>query len=248
MKEQYMITINKTGKTCATVAKVMKIVLSVFLGILACTLIILLAMPRDFMEMTVTTDINMKFDLGFIMQSLSEEERLEFIKAFRDGVQAEVDGVDMGGTSIELIGDYAHINGAGVMTMRGMDVIIAGIVSGIIYLTLSVTTLIFIEKLCRAFRDSDSPFSDSVIKEMRKVGFALLPWAIVPSIAESIINLVMMNGSSIGMNIDLTVIAGVLLVFGLVKIFTYGAELEKNQIQPETSEPTDTNGPTDPTV
>ena len=88
--------------------------------------------------------------------------------------------------------------------------------------------LFFVGALCKAFRYCESPFEENVIKKMQNLAISLIPWTIISAIADSFATSLLDAGSfEFGIGVDMNVVLVIILIFGLVYIFKYGAVLQR---------------------
>ena len=92
---------------------------------------------------------------------------------------------------------------------------------------LTIVVLFFIRALLKSIERCETPFCEDVIKKMKAFGFSLIPFAIFSGVSESAWDSLLTVGAKVHFGIDLTVVFGILIVFMLVMIFSYGAELQK---------------------
>ena len=87
--------------------------------------------------------------------------------------------------------------------------------------------LFTIRALMKAIEKSDTPFCDNVIKKMNLFGYSLIPLAFLSGTSENAWDSLLTLGANVNPGIDLKVVFGILVVFMLVMIFSYGAALQK---------------------
>ena len=110
------------------------------------------------------------------------------------------------------------------LTTRGVAAII---VLATLALVMTFVTLIFVDGLCKAFRDCQSPFEEVVIKKMQYFAYSLIPWTLVTTVSNSITDTIVNQKFSISFTINLGVVIIVLAFIILVNIFKYGAVLQQ---------------------
>ena len=87
-----------------------------------------------------------------------------------------------------------------------------------------IVVLFMIRALMKAIENCETPFCDDVITKMKRFGHSLIPLAVFSGTSENAWNFV---SAEVHTGIDLKVVFGILVVFMLVMIFSYGAELQK---------------------
>lgn len=246
MKEQAIQKINKVGKISAVVAIISKIL--VILGFVVCaiSLVICLVLPKDLVKVTTVGNMVTEVNYGSLGIEVSDEEiqQWEDMQAMlEDGENLRIETVQNGmmsgnlsfsSTSQTYIPTEVDIEeGMVTVDMQSPDVVItlrsvAGlIITAMIALAMTIVTITFIEGLCKAFRDCQSPFEENVIKKMQRLAYVLIPWTLISSVSESIITSFMSNSINFSFSLDLGVVLVVLIVLVLVYIFKYGAVLQQ---------------------
>jgi len=246
MKEQAIQKINKVGKISAIVALVSKIL--VILGFVVCaiSLVVCLVLPKDLVKVTtvgsMVTEVN--YDaLGIEVSDDEIQDWKDLQMELEDGENIQIEtvrnGVMSGNLTVSSTGQtYIPTNvnveeGTVTVDMESPEVVITLrsvvglIITAMIALAMTIVTVTFVEKLCKAFRDCQSPFEENVIKKMQNLAYVLIPWTLISSISESIITSFMSNSFNFSFSLDLGVVLVVLIVLVLVYIFKYGAVLQQ---------------------
>lgn len=220
-------TIAKVGRILATIAAVFMIIGAVAF---AAGIGVVASMPEDALsvEVTGTADVTAK---GKILESVTD--------AIIDSAKGGKGKIMIGDTNI-AIGDVKDSipedvtarkteNGftLGVNSHR-LDISKKGVLTAFSFTfldTVCITVVLFmIRALMKAIEKCETPFCDDVIKKMRNFGFSLIPLAVFSGTSESAWNFLSVN---FHIGIDLKVVFGIIVVFMLVMIFTYGASLQK---------------------
>ncbi len=246
MKEQAILKINKVGKYSAIVAIICRILLIMGMVISLLGLVLCLILPKDLVKVSTAGTMRMKIDYGVFGIDVFEEElrNMEEMKDWMaqggdvrvDTVQSVVgvDGLTLSADGQTYIPTSVTVED-GVVTMdmtsgevsigiRDVAVLIA---LAMVSVAMTLVTVIFAERLCKAFRDCQSPFEENVIKKMQQLAVALIPWTVVSSIAESVLNSAVSNRMQWSFSLDMGVVLVVLIVLVLVYIFRYGAVLQQ---------------------
>ncbi|MGN0387105.1 MAG: DUF2975 domain-containing protein [Lachnospiraceae bacterium] len=230
MKENAVLKINKMGKVgciLTTIAKVFIIIgiVGTLIGATVC-----LALPGELVSVEFGGNAKVGLNLFSLGVSNVEEEVLPEIKKSlsADNGSLKMDNstyvlsdVTMEGETIVM--DMSAQTTTGV-TLRS---IAYACLCGTLYLAIVLTTLFFIGKLCKAFRDCRSPFEDNVILRIQRFAYSLIPWVLVNSLFPSLVAFFLGRNSNIGISIDLGMLVVVLVVFALAYVFKYGAVLQK---------------------
>ncbi|MBQ7204004.1 MAG: DUF2975 domain-containing protein [Eubacterium sp.] len=234
---------NKSIKTINTVGKIGRIVSMILIVFMILAGVATLAgtifastLPKEDINLTVngTADI---------------ESEGSLFKQFKEFIAVEQKD---GKTDVDIVGGS---NGIGVMsfdddglfsnaeikdTQKGYSIdfnsktvsfglgrVIWGLVSTLIYIICIVITLFMIRALMRSIEKCESPFAQDVITNMKKFGFSLIPFVVLRSVVNSAWSSILKTGFDFSMDLDFTMVIAILIVFMLVMIFSYGADLQK---------------------
>ena len=107
-----------------------------------------------------------------------------------------------------------------------MKKIIAALVETFIYFAAITAALYMLKALMKALRDCDSPFCEKVVGSMTHFAYSLIPVCVLHMFNGGFWSSIGSN-SSFNMTVDLGSILLVAVVFILVVIFRYGAQLQK---------------------
>ena len=226
-------TFAKIGRILSTIAAVFMIIgaVAVVVGIgVASTL------PSDALavEVTGTADVTAK---GKVLESIGNA----IIDSAKGG-DGKIYLSEEGNTNI-AVGDVKDSVPEGVaaqktdkgltlsVTNQRLDLNVQAVLVALIFTLINsictVVILFFIRALMKAIEKSDTPFCDNVIKKMKLFGYSLIPFAFLSGTSENIWDSLFSLGANVHLGIDLKVVFGILVVFMLVMIFTYGAALQK---------------------
>ena len=240
MKEQAIKKVNTIGKIsyiAAVVAKCMVIV-----GLVASLLVSVLCFTvfKDKMKMDMYGQIDLEMDcteLDIDYEALEklDDEDMEIKKQIvqignnKIGTVASISisDEDYKAMDVQIKDDIlsAKMESEKVsFTTKEIGFVLLLISSGLV---MTIVTISFVESLCKAFRDCQSPFDSKVIKKMQNLAISLIPWTIISSVIDSTVDTFTQGGLQLRLNIDLGVALVVLIVFVLVYIFKYGAVLQQ---------------------
>lgn len=239
MKNQAIEKINKIGKISYIISKITKVVMIIGLVVALIGAVFCFVLPKD----TVKADMSgrMNLELNFEALGLSEQE---IIDGLDEGeLELKVQNIHFGNietnSSIEIFEqDYKPVDveqkdntvvmnfetDSNSFTLRDVGLLL--IISSIA-LAMTIVTVYFVQALCKEFRDCKSPFEENVIKKMRNLAISLIPWTIISSMIESVLDSFMYGGLQLSISIDLGIVLVVLIVFVLIYIFKYGAVLQQ---------------------
>lgn len=229
MKEQAIQKINKMGKIGVIIVTIMKVfviigIVGVLIGAVVCSLL-----PDDLVSMQFSGDatvtINMEAVEKMTGTQISEQELRDSLAA---SGQLKMDGKEYSMGEIALEGKKMIVD-ANAESPRSIELgNLAGVwISALALLAAGLVTLIFAGRLCKAFRDCETPFEENVIRKMQQLAYALIPWIILNSVAAAVIGFTLGRADGIDISFDPSVILIVLVVFALVYVFRYGAMLQQ---------------------
>ena len=222
--------IAKLGRILSTIAAVFMIIAAVAL---AAGLGITAAMPKEALqvELNGTADVTAK---GEILESIAN--------AIIDSSEGGKGVIKLGDSDIAVgdVEDSVPDDVNARKTDKGLtlsvsdyklDLTVDSIRVALIFSfinTLCVLVVLFmIRALLKSIERCETPFSDDVIKKMRNFGFSLIPLAILNGTSENVWDSLKTGGANVHFGVDLKIVFGILIVFMLTMIFTYGAQLQK---------------------
>lgn len=224
MKEQAIQKINKIGNISGIIALVAKVLVGIAMAVVLVATIVCLLIPESMIKVSTTADVNMEIDYSALGITVSEEQMAE-AKAQLEQDIIEEDGE--GFASVEVTPSLIKMTGAVEEYEFTVKILVELLAMALGTLILTFVTLIFVGRLCKAFRDCQSPFEENVINKMQHFAYALIPWAVISTITTSLTESMLNNKVIVNFRFDLRTILIVLVVLVLVYIFKYGAILQQ---------------------
>lgn len=228
-KENAVAKINKYGK----IGKVITTFLLIFaiVGFVGTTIagIVLINLPKDIIVFHLDNTATLTIDTNEVDPEITEEDKEAVLNAFNNGAPT---GMNLGAVKFsldhaEFVDDKLVASSTGNTDDISLRNLGFAVLSASVALILTMISLTFGSKLCKAFEKCETPFEENVIKTMRNFAISLLPWALYSSVPETVINSVLNNSLKINLNLDLNIIFAVLVIFALSTVFKYGAELQR---------------------
>ncbi|MBR3149430.1 MAG: hypothetical protein IKF64_04595 [Eubacterium sp.] len=108
-----------------------------------------------------------------------------------------------------------------------VNAVIFALVLTLINTVFTIIMLFMIRTLMKSIEKCETPFCDKVIKNMKYFGFSLIPIALLNGTSENAWESLFTFGADVHLGIDVTVVFGIIIVFMLTMIFSYGAQLQK---------------------
>ncbi len=225
MKQEVVAKINKFGKIGEVIAQISRVLLIMGAVILLAAGILMLAIPKDLITMDYFVGADMQLDLDAVGETITEDDLAELdSEAHKISVsQNEMSIVSFDANQEENIVNIQMASQPTNIFSTGK--IIVFIILEFLVLAATFVTMTFIIKLCKEFKTCETPFSESVIKRMKQVGYSMLPWFIVFPTAEAAANFLVTNNLNISLDPGMLIMA--LVVLALTYIFKYGAMLQQ---------------------
>lgn len=230
MKTDAITKINKIGKIGNILTIIARIfaILSLALGIIGT--IFFAITPEDFLKVNVNGDATVNVDLSSIGITLSDKEQTELKSNLEDGSLSVTTGPAT--SKLEVNSAVVNENGFalradGDMIDFSMHNIFLPLLASCIYLIMTIVTLFFIGALCKAFSTCQSPFEENVITKMKHLAFSLIPWVILSSITNGLMEGFMTGKFNMNASVNLDTVLVIILIFVLTYIFQYGAVLQQ---------------------
>lgn len=218
--EQSM-NVKKKINTFGKVGKIITTILIVFMfiaeGALLVGTVVLAILPKDALTLSIKGEAEIVFDGSYFgLQdgdlTIAPDGGMNIAIGNFDGKATTV----VNGNKLEA---YAQ---SGLLTYNLLDALKI-CVAGMIGIVAVLVVLFFLKALMKEFMTCDSPFCDGVVNKMRNFAISLIPAAVVGEISGAIIGKMFTNSLSLNLGTVLFVI----LIFMLVMIFKYGAQLQK---------------------
>ena len=223
MKEEAIRKINKmghAGQIIANICKVFVIIAAVFVLLGACFLI---AMPEGAITASPAGNLDLTVDVGALGQHNSEQQR-ENILNDATGFGKFLDGEPF--TAVEVEGDVIRFSGqadAGSVDLHKVGVSLFVL---LLFLIAVTVTMFFVAGLCKALRYCETPFSEDIVRRIRRVAWSLIPWALLGGNRHPM-DVLTDGGIDLFVGVNLETVLLILIIFALSFIFRYGAMLQQ---------------------
>lgn len=216
MKGNVIKKLNKMGRIGVAVTRCFKI-LNILIIILAALLFLLVVdLPKDFLHARVEEQVEVEINTP-VELSVDREKEITYMTG--DGSEVILDQMEKTDTGYRFFGQGVRYDGdAGNLTMFS-------VIMGVYFILMQIMT-VYESRLCKAFRDCQSPFEDKVIRQMEKLGYAMIPWALVTSFTDLLTFRCLRTGRvRFAVSFDMLLVLAV--VYVLIFIFKYGAMLQQ---------------------
>ena len=230
MKNETITKINKIVNVGQIIAKIAKVVISI--GAIACLVagIILLVMPDDMltihMEGKAAVEINMPIVDGQLVMNTGDGPTVIVGSVSTEG-SLELNGMEYGIVDITSTENGYMMNAETDKYTLTLNQLTSVVFIAVVNCTAMWVVMHFVEKLCKIFKECETPFTEEVVQTLKKVAIALIPMAFVSNLTTSLTNSIMSGNVNIVIGVDLTTILLVLIIFMLAAIFSYGTVLQQ---------------------
>lgn len=230
-KESAIVKINKAGKIGSIFCKVVNILLIItaaigLLGAITCAVL-----PKDFVKVKMSTEVETDINMKTFFQNLSPEEAAAVKNSIENNGYATINS-SAGTADVQLTLDDNNVIHSGVAassTTIEWSKVVALIFVATLVVIAGLVSMIFLGKLCKAFSVCATPFEENVIKYLNSFAFSLIPWTVLTTAASTYVSSLSSGSGNVSINVGLnvTMIIIVLALFGLAYIFKYGAVLQQ---------------------
>ena len=230
MKTQAIQKINKIGKAGTILTMIGRILLII---VASCMLIGMIAsaifVPRGMVTLTLDGNATFQVDLSETGKTLPKDEQ-DDINSGSSSYDFSYIGTD--GTSYdmsEVVATDTGYTASGSRPVTVFDVhdLSYRLLPVLVTIIAALVCMIFAGRLCKAFRDCETPFSENVIRCLQHLAYSLIPWTILSPVAENTARNLFSGDMNIVISLNLGMIVAVLFVFMLVAVFKYGAMLQQ---------------------
>ena len=233
-KEDAILKINKLGNVGDVIVKIMKILVVIGFVLTLIGAITVMILPKNLMKLDLGAKADITLNVSELVGTLDEAGKEALLQEFYDGLNEETAGVSMNLNGSEYETVSAQVTDTGLFMETAVETYSVelgdlGIVCvlGIITLAALFVSLLFAGRLCKAFRDCESPFEENVVKQLNALAYSLLPWVILGSLTETITNGIFTNNFNLMIGVDMGMVLIIIFIFVLAYIFKYGAVLQQ---------------------
>ena len=228
MKNETITKVNKIGNVGQIIANIAKVVIAI--GAIACLVsgIILTVLPDDMVVIHVDGKAAVEINMPMVgNQIVSEDGPSVVIGSVSTEGALELNGIEYG-----VVGMTQTENGflmeaeADSYTLRFNQLTSVVFLAAVNCATMWVV-MHFVAKLCKLFKECETPFTEEVVQTLKKVAIALIPMAFLSNLTTSVTDSIMSGSVNIVIGVDMTTILLVLLIFMLAAIFSYGTMLQQ---------------------
>ena len=239
-KEKMKENIHKIGKIGYVISVIMKVFLIVALVSTILGAVAVFGMgTADSIWMTKNTGQEITVDLAQLNQSWIEDGFLEIAEGVdiseaadaTEGWSVVIDGQEVDSqtvTDYTLTDNILTVLTEDEPTVYSLREVRVVIILAMLEVIITMVGVFFVEKLFKAFRTCESPFEETIISNMKNSTIFLLIWSVLSTtISGAIESILIGQGVSIVVGVDLGYLLIILALIALTYIFKYGAVLQQ---------------------
>ena len=239
MKTGSIEKINKIGKISYILASIAKVVFIICTVLLLIGATVCFVLPKDTLKVSIGANVDIEMNMDSF--GLSEQDITKDLEGGQ--LKLKVQNVQFGsfdtGSNLSISDqDYTPVE----VKQDGQNVLMKFeterdefnlrevgyfLIISALGMVMMVVTVSFVKTLCKEFRDCSSPFENKIIKKMQNLAIVLIPWTILTSVIDSVLDSFLYKGVSIGITVDMGMVMVVLVILILTYIFKYGAVLQQ---------------------
>lgn len=231
MNSEIRKKVNTVGKVGHILAVIAKIFLIAGMVIMVLGIAVGVIFPRD----AVQADLS-----GEVTVHVSEKLYKGRFPVIGDLGDLEKWNIQLGGEEFDDVRIEKTEGGIDIIgSMSGgvpvLGALFKGCVIGLVYMTAVLVVFCFLDALMKEFRTCETPFAPGVIRKMSNFAWSLLPMGLLSGFSGGevlpvrffSVNTFSVDGLGKGFTVNISVILMILVVFALVQVFKYGAELQQ---------------------
>jgi len=230
MKNETITKVNKIGNIGQIIANIGKVIISI--GAIACLVsgIILLALPDDMLAIHVegkaVVEINMPMIGEQIVMNTGDGPTVVVGAVSTEG-SLELNGMEYGIVGMEPTENGFMVNAEADNYTLHFNQLTSVVFLAAVNCVAMWVVMHFVAKLCKLFKECETPFTEEIVQILKKVAIALIPMAFMSNLTTSVTNSIMSGNVNIVIGVDMTTVLLVLIIFMLASIFSYGTMLQQ---------------------
>lgn len=229
MQSNAIKRINQMGTAGVVISWILIALMIVGLVASAFAAVVLNLLPRDFLVIEAQADaaISVNFPEGWDMDV--QQELMQDYSNFQFSIDAGLSGeVNMDMEKIETTPRGFRMLGSGTIANMTLETVRSLLTGAIFHMALSILLMVFVLRLCKAFKNCITPFCQEVITKMQQTAYAVGIWVILDAVGTAFAGWIFSGGKSgFDVNINLNTVLVAALIIGLVVVFKYGAALQQ---------------------
>ena len=230
MKTQAIQKINKIGKVGCIITMIGRVLLIIgVVGTLIGMITIALFIPRGMLTVTMDGNAQVQLDLSAAGKTLpvEEQDRINSGEHSNDFSYISMDGASYDLSEVVATDTGYTVSGGRAVTVFDMHNLTITLIPILLTIIAALVCMVLAGRLCKSFRDCETPFSENVIRGLRHLAYSLVPLMILSSFAESAARSIFSGKMRLDFSLNLGMIVAAVFVFMLVAVFKYGAMLQQ---------------------
>ena len=189
-----------------------------------------IVISKEEITITVSTDIDVTSS-GDIINKLNKFMSVGETHDLNDFVTDEGERVKINDRDLSEFG-IAKKDGGIIINAKTNDIVfsigrvILALSATLLLLAAATVMLFMLKNLMKALKNCETPFAENVISSMTKFAYSLIPTVVIGTICNGVWEM-LRKGSRFSFSVNLGTILLVAVVFILVVIFKYGAQLQQ---------------------
>ena len=224
-KENAIKKINTIGKVGSIISTICLVVTCI--GIVCAILggVVTAVLPKNLFTITFNDEAVMNIDVSTVAGETFTGLTDLNTGSLGQGTMS-VNGETYTPDSVETNGDQitAHyVGGGGILNSARVSIICW---TAVVFGAISAFLLFLVKRICNGLKACESPFEESIIKNVELCSLTLIPWGIMGGITSNVVTSAFSASVKFGPSFSLSNVLVILLLFGLGFIFKYGAYLQ----------------------
>ena len=142
-------------------------------------------------------------------------------------VLASLSEEDLENIDIKADGDTVIIDATANSITLSKGKLMVSLVATVLLMLAVVIMLYMIKALMKALKDCDTPFAENIIATMKRFAYSLIPVVVLSAVTEGLWSAFVSGGNGFEMSLNLGGLLIIAVLFILIMVFTYGAELQR---------------------
>jgi len=230
MKNETITKVNKIGNVGLIIANIAKVIIAI--GAIACLVsgIILTVLPDDMVVIHVegkaAVEINMPMVGEQLVMNTGDGPTIVVGSVSTEG-SLELNGMEYGIVGMEATETGFMVNAEADNYTLKFNQLTSVVFLAAVNCVAMWVVMHFVAKLCKLFKECETPFTEEIVQMLKKVAIALIPMAFMSNLTTSVTNSIMSGNVHIVIGVDMTTVLLVLIIFMLAAIFSYGTMLQQ---------------------
>jgi len=230
MKKEMITKINKIGNAGHIIANIAKVFIAI--GAIACLVsgIILTVLPDDMVVIHVDGKAAVEINMPMVGDKIVVDTGngpVAVVGAVSTDASLELNGMEYGVVGMTPTEKGFLMEAEADSYTLKFNQLVSTVFLAAVNCAVMWVVMHFIAKLCKLFKECETPFTEEIVQTLKKLAIALIPMAFFSNLVNSVTDSIMTGNVNIVIGVDMTTVLLVLLVFMLSMIFSYGTSLQQ---------------------